>query len=253
MDERSVTAGATELAAIQHAAPGDRTGSLGLEDSRALSILTTEHWSLLSARSLAYSEAFARAGMFLAFLSATLVALGLVATATGFSDAFLAVSAGVLSLDLFVGLATLARVSSASMEDIRYLQGMNRLRHAYHDLVPGLDAYFITSAHDDPRSVLVFFGPPATGPVASILHGLSTTSGLVGTITAVIAGTLVGVLAILQTHDTAIGGVAGVVGFALAFALITLRTMRKVTRFFASLDVRFPASPSGSPGAASRR
>ena len=52
-----------------------------VDDPRALTILTTEHWSLLSARSLVYNEAFARAGMFLSFLAATLVALGLMATA----------------------------------------------------------------------------------------------------------------------------------------------------------------------------
>ena len=246
MDERSVTAGATELGAIQHGVPSGEAATPGLADARALSILTTEHWSLLSARSLAFSEAFARAGMFLAFLSATLVALGLIATATGFSDAFLATSAGVLGLDLFVGLATLGRVNSASMEDVRYLQGMNRLRHAYHDLVPGLDAYFITSAYDDPRSVLAVYGPPASGPVASMLHGLSTTGGLVGTITSVIAGTFVGVLAILLSHTPVIGAVAGIVGFTLAFGVITLRNMRKVTRFFASLEVKFPAVPSGA-------
>jgi molybdopterin converting factor small subunit len=93
------------------------------DDPRALTILNTEHWSLMSARGLVYNEAFARAGMFLAFLSATLVALGLVATATGFSDGFLIVAAAVLALDLFVGLASLGRIAAASGEDIRYLQG----------------------------------------------------------------------------------------------------------------------------------
>jgi hypothetical protein len=39
-----------------------------LDDPRALQILTTEHWSLLTARSLANNEAFTRGGMFLSFL-----------------------------------------------------------------------------------------------------------------------------------------------------------------------------------------
>ena len=85
-----------------------------ITDPRALQILSTEHWSLLTARSLVYNEAFARGGMFLALLSATLVALGLISTATGFSDAFLALAAVVLALDLFVGLATLGRINAAS-------------------------------------------------------------------------------------------------------------------------------------------
>src|SRR5687768_3614976 len=105
-----------------------------LDDPRALQILSTEHWSLLTARSLVYNEAFARAGMFLAFLSATLLVLGLISNATGFSDGFLTVAAFVLALDLFVGLATLGRIINASSEDLRYLQGMNRLRHAYFEI-----------------------------------------------------------------------------------------------------------------------
>lgn len=44
-----------------------------LTDQRAIQILSTEHWSLLSARSLAYNEAFTRGGMFLAFLSMSFV------------------------------------------------------------------------------------------------------------------------------------------------------------------------------------
>ena len=39
-----------------------------LDDPRVLTILSTEHWSLLSGRSLAYNEAFTRGGMFLTFL-----------------------------------------------------------------------------------------------------------------------------------------------------------------------------------------
>jgi hypothetical protein len=142
----------------------------GIDDPRALQILTTEHWSLLTARSLVYNEAFARAGMFLAFLSATLFALGLISTATGFSDGFLAIAAVILALDLFVGLATLGRIVAASAEDIRYLQGMNRLRHAYFEIVPGLDPYFITSHHDDP--------PPSSRSTAPQRQARSAISGL---------------------------------------------------------------------------
>jgi len=58
--------------------PGAGSGSGSpIDDPRALQILSTEHWSLLTARSLAYNEAFARAGMFLSFLSATLIVIGL--------------------------------------------------------------------------------------------------------------------------------------------------------------------------------
>jgi len=61
--------------------------------------------------------------MYLTFLSATLVALGLVSTATGFSRDFLLIAAVVFGLDLFIGLATMGRVATATSEDLRYLQG----------------------------------------------------------------------------------------------------------------------------------
>ena len=48
--------------------------------------------------------------MFLSFLAATLVALGLMSTAMGFSNQFLGIVALVLGLDLFIGLATMGRV-----------------------------------------------------------------------------------------------------------------------------------------------
>ncbi len=57
---------------------------IGLDDPRAVSILTTEHWSLLSARTLAYQEMFGRTTIFIAILSATIVALAPLAQATGF-------------------------------------------------------------------------------------------------------------------------------------------------------------------------
>ena len=60
-----------------------------LEDPRALQILSTEHWSLLSARSLAYNEAFTRGGMFLSFLSMSFVALALLAQGMSFDREFL--------------------------------------------------------------------------------------------------------------------------------------------------------------------
>ena len=49
---------------------GDRQ-TTGLNDPRAVDILTTEHWSLLSTRTLGYTEMFGRTTIFIAILSAT--------------------------------------------------------------------------------------------------------------------------------------------------------------------------------------
>ena len=94
-------------------ATGDPMAGDGLDDPRLLQILSTEHWSLLSARSLVYNEAFARAGMFLTFLSASLVALAFVASAMAFSRQFLVLAAILLFVDIAIGLATLGRMLDA--------------------------------------------------------------------------------------------------------------------------------------------
>ena len=250
MEERFVpaTPGQTQPPGGESAGLDGDTAAGLLGDSRALQILTTEHWSLLSARSLVYNEAFARSGMFLAFLSATLLVLGLISTATGFSDGFLIVAAIVLALDLFVGLATLGRISGASAEDIRYLQGMNRIRHAYLEMVPGLERYFITTGYDDLESVVSFYGPTvARDSIGGILHGMTTTPGMLGAICAAVAGGLAGILTVLATRDPLLAGVVALMVLVITFTVIAAWGFRAVAAFDASLEARFPRPAGGVP------
>jgi hypothetical protein len=212
-----------------------------LRDPRALTILTTEHWSLLSARSLVYNEAFARAGMFLTFLSATLVALGLVSAGTGFSRQFLFVVAVLLGVDLFIGLATLGRIMNASEDDLRYVGGMNRLRHAYHEMVPGLERYFITGRHDDALGVTSEYG--GDYEVVSrpgIFHGFTTAPGMLGVICCVLAGALAGVVVLVWTGDQTAAAVVAVATFVLALVVATVVVIRRIESFLASLQPAFP-------------
>ncbi len=240
MHESSMSIPPAEAAPVSAATQTGGASGEPFDDPRALTILTTEHWGLMSARSLVYNEAFARAGMFLAFLSATLVAMGLVATATDFSDAFLVVVALVLALDLFVGVASLGRIAGASREDIRYLQGMSRLRHAYHDMVPGLERYFVSSHYDDVVSVLSFYGPLSSDPVSNIAHGLTTTPGMIGVICSAVAGALGAVVAVLLTHDPATAALSGIAAFLGFFGAITLYMITSIRRNTRDLHALFP-------------
>lgn len=221
-----------------HAAT-DASGA-GLDNPRAVQILATEHWALLASRSLVYNEAFARAGMFLSFLSATLVALGLIATATGFSDGFLVIAAVLLAIDVFIGYASLGRIASASAEDILYLQAMNRIRHAYVEMVPGTAPYFMSGHHDDPATVLAIYGPVIASPLRNVIHGFTTTPGMIGVITSAVAGALGGVLTMLATHDPAVAGLVGAASFLVLLAVLVLLTTARITRFWTRMPVLFP-------------
>ncbi len=246
MDDRTTTP-----ASIEHPGPAAARGRDGgadpspVADPRALTILTTEHWSLLSARSLVYNEAFARAGMFLSFLAASLVALGLMSGAMGFSNEFLGISALVLGLDLFIGLATMGRVATATSEDIRFLQGMNRLRHAYHETVPGLEPYFITGHYDDVQGIFANYGADVRLMTwRSVVHGFTTVVGMLGVINAALTGVVVGTLAILILGEGAEAVTIGVGAFLVVLVLSVAWSGRAISATVADLHPRFP-----SPGA----
>jgi hypothetical protein len=155
-------------------------------------ILATEHWSLLAARDVTYRAVFSRAAIFLTVVSATVVALALVARATEFGDGFTVFALLVLPVALFVGIATYIRLIEARIDDFWLLSGMNRLRHAYLEIAPGLEPYFVTSHHDDERGLSETYGP---GTENRFLRLLASTSTLVAVINAALAGVVVGLVA----------------------------------------------------------
>src|SRR5437868_6786924 len=107
-----------------------------------LQVLATEHWSLLATRSLTYTESLGRVNIFLAILSGAVIALALVAQADHFGPAFIAIAIVMLSVVLFAGVATIARLMQLNGDDYRWVVGMNRLRHAYLELHPELEPSF---------------------------------------------------------------------------------------------------------------
>ena len=69
--------GGPEPAPTPPSDPVPDTSDGGTPIALQLQVLSTEHWSLLASRSLAWNESFARAGMFLSALSGAIVALAL--------------------------------------------------------------------------------------------------------------------------------------------------------------------------------
>src|SRR5437762_10955026 len=107
------------------------TPSTEASPAMRLQILSTEHWSLLASRSLAWSESFSRAGMFLSTLSGAIVALALVAQASAFGEGFTLFALVILPIALFIGVATVMRLGVANYHEAMCVIGMNRIRAAY--------------------------------------------------------------------------------------------------------------------------
>src|SRR5438094_9921990 len=129
--------------------PGE-TPTTEASPAMRLQTLSTEHWSLLASRSLAWNEAFSRAGMYLSTLSASIVTLGLIGGIDGFGIAFFAFAFVILPVDLFVGIGAWTRIAASNYHDAQAILGMNRIRGAYLEIAPDLEPYFVMGVHDDP-------------------------------------------------------------------------------------------------------
>jgi hypothetical protein len=211
-------------------------------------LLTTEHWSLLSSRNLAWNEASSRAGMFLTVLTGAVVALALVAQATGFSDAFVVFALLLLPIVLFVGLTTFARLNEINEEDLYWVQGMNRLRRAYLDIDPGLGEYFVAGSTEDVVGVLRTYGtrePASPSMRGNITHALITMPAMILVIDSVVAAVLVGlVLGQLGTSMEA-SALGAAIGFVVVFAVASWWEGRKAIAFWASDRRGREDDPSG--------
>ncbi len=207
-----------------------------------LQILSTEHWSLLATRSLAWNESFSRAGMFLTTLSGAMVALALVAQGSGFSDDFATFALVVLPITLFVGVTTILRLGAANTNDAICVKGMNRIRGAYLEIAPGLERYFVMSAHDDARGTAMTSGV-LPGSLVQLLAGTPT---LVMVLNATLAA-VIAALIVLRLHaGTPLALAVGGVVFVVTFAAHLRYGRQAIARYQRSADPAvFPSPPEG--------
>jgi hypothetical protein len=117
-------------------------------EPEAATILATEQWSLLGTRSMLWNERMSRTAIFLTALSGAIVALALVADATGFGPRNRTLALVLLPVVLFLGLVTYMRLVQIGSEDFLLVLAMNRLRHGYLTMAPGLKAVLL---HRPPR------------------------------------------------------------------------------------------------------
>jgi hypothetical protein len=207
-----------------------------------LQILTTEHWSLLSTRSLSWNEAFSRASMFLSVLSGAVVGLALVAQATAFGQGFVTFALLILPVVLFVGVATFVRLVAINREDMGWVVGMNLLRHAYLEAAPELQDYFISGSSDDEAGVMATYG--ATPGPGSFAHEFVTTPGMLAVVDGVIAGTLAAIVALQVGSDTLVAVVLGVAGAVGTCILLIVHQYRGVVKPRERRAARFPRDGS---------
>lgn len=217
--------------------PGDTDDAT--RRSQRLQILGVEHWNLLATRSLSWNESFSRAGMFLTVLSGAVVSLALVAQATGFGSGFTTFALLVLPVVLFIGGATFVRLVEVNNEDLRWVYGMNRLRHAYIEMEPDLEPYFISGWTDDPTGISQTYGIVEEG--SGFFHGFITTPATCGFVNAMVAAVLAAIALLELAHHSMDAPVvlAGAVVFVAAVVIQWTFTARSTARYARRMDELF--------------
>ncbi len=210
-------------------------------DERALSILIAEQSSLASARSLAYNEAFTRIGNYLSFLSISFVVLALIAQETSFEDPFLGITAIILMFDFVIALTTFGRILGTTSDDLRIVQAMARVRHGYLEIAPHLEPYFSEGTTDDVPGIMRTYRTPQRG-LSGVLYALTTSTGMMAIVVALLGGVLAGVLAMLAGVGADVAFGLGVVCVVVFFVIAAGVAGWYFVRDQSDLEVRFPSA-----------
>jgi hypothetical protein len=213
----------------------------GPRDSQALlTALTTEHFTLQSARSQTVSETSARSFLYMGSVSSALIALGFVSQISRGGQVFQLFALAVLPTIFLLGLITFGRMVQSSVEDVLYGRAINRIRHYYLELAGEDRTYFLLSAHDDPRGVLANMGLSG----GSRWQLFFTIASAVSIINSIVGGG--GIAILLGSTLTLHPVVAAVAGVLFAIASITFQKRyerRQHVEAASRVDSVFP-SPS---------
>jgi hypothetical protein len=176
---------------------GDRLGP-------AVTMATTEHFNLQTARAATISEANGRASIYLAAVSSNLIALAFIGQTSQLGTAFYAFSLLLLPVLAFVGIVTFQRLVQSSLEDIAYAQRIARLRTFYVALAPELEPYLLALRERPAESL------PHGGRLGPSRWQLTlTTAGMVATVNSVVIGASAGLVVAAVGADSLAVTLAG--------------------------------------------
>jgi hypothetical protein len=209
------------------------------EDRQAfLQALTTEHFTLQTARAVSVNEGNGRTALYIGALSSALVALALVAQRSPLGQLFYVVTLTVLPAVFFLGLVTYVRVLQSSVEDIIYARAINRIRHYYTTIDPSRAHYFLLSGSDDFRGALanMYLRDSWTQFLFTMPSAVALINGLLGGVTVALA-------AATTVHTPLMATVSA--GIASGTVILALHVAYQVKRFAsmkATVEALFPSS-----------
>jgi hypothetical protein len=206
-----------------------------------LQFMTTEHFTLQTARAATVAEANGRASLFIGAVSSGVVALAFIGQVSGMGESFFLFALVLFPSLIFLGIVTFDRVLQTALEDWIYACEINRIRHYYAEIAPEMKPYFIESTHDDSPGVLQAIGiKPATWQY------FLTGSGMVGVINSILFGVFAGIAARfgISLQIYACAGI-GFVVFALSVFAHHRHQLRRFGEVENRLQMLFPGKTKG--------
>ena len=213
-----------------------------------MQFMTTEHFTLQTARAATVAESNGRASLFIGAVSSGVVALAFIGQVSQMGEVFFLFALVLFPSLIFLGLVTFDRILQTALEDWMYAAEINRIRHYYAEIAPEMKRYFIESTHDDVPGVL-----QAVGVRPVMWQYFLTGSGMIGVINSILAGVLTGIVARLgcSMHIYAAVG-AGIGLFAASVFLHYRHQIRRFTIVGERVKTIFPEN-SGETGQKSVR
>jgi hypothetical protein len=201
-----------------------------------LQLMTTEHFTLQTARSGAITEVNGRAALFLGAVSSALIALAFIGQISRIGPAFYAFGLVLFPVLLFLGVATFERAVTTAVQSALYLREINRIRHFYTEMIPEASRYFVLSTHDDEWDVGLRAGVVSMG-----WQSFLTTAGAVGVVDSVLAGVLAALSLTLLPNIGFISSITvGIAVFLLSVLLHQRYQVRSSRRIHREIPVLFP-------------
>ncbi|MBC8076374.1 MAG: hypothetical protein H7Y32_09900, partial [Chloroflexales bacterium] len=200
-------------------------------------IITTEHFTLQTARGATISDANGRSSLFISTVSSALVALGFIGQIAEIGPLFYAFVFVIFPTLFFLGLVTFARVLQSGIEDMVYARGINRIRHLYTELAPAIKPYLILSTHDDNAGTMVNMA--ATPGYWQLFL---TTAGMIGVVNSVLLGVIVALVVFLFANALIVAVGVGLVVFVASVALHTRYQTAQYGESTANIHVMFPST-----------
>src|SRR5512133_2756077 len=219
-----------------------------------LQALTTEHFTLQTARSATIADSNGRSALYLATVSSAVVALAFIGQIDHLSHAFHLFALALLPALVLLGILTYLRLVQTAVEDLFYARAINRIRRHYVDLDPDAARWFVLSGYDDPAEVLAAMGL-ATPGAAAPSHGHLWSHA--ATMVAVVTSSIAGVGMALAANAVGAGRVpvaaSATFGVVVALAGAAAFGWHQVCRWRAaeaSVPSLFPAQPAADPSQA---